>query len=146
MSIIKNLANHSAHWQMYDQKFRQAGANEPLPWGKIHTETYLFCSIAQTHGNFRASPYSRPTSSGTRTVPANIRFRKGYCWDFQRLDACPKPNCSRLHQYADCDMKNHGVFQSFCPQTSRRLKQIPSHFLLQVKEISPYPPQSQLPV
>ncbi|WAR01906.1 hypothetical protein MAR_008464 [Mya arenaria] len=46
MSIIQHLTNTSKHWQLYDEKFRKLRAVSPsIPWGIIHTETYLFCSI-----------------------------------------------------------------------------------------------------
>ena len=48
MSIIQALAGTSASGCLYDEKFRRARAVNALPWGTLHTKTYLFCPFVKT--------------------------------------------------------------------------------------------------
>ncbi|XP_060605952.1 uncharacterized protein LOC132758352 isoform X2 [Ruditapes philippinarum] len=119
MSIVQNLANHTNFWQLYDEKFRQCRAIESIPWGKIHIETYLFCSITQSKQNCRPQHGQRTSGSNSR-VPASTLFRNGYCWDFQRFNSCAKSKCSVLHKCANCEDKSHGAGRCRRPVAQRQ--------------------------
>ncbi|XP_052778717.1 uncharacterized protein LOC128216182 [Mya arenaria] len=97
MSIIQHLANTSKHWQLYDEKFRKLRAVSPsIPWGIIHTETYLFCSILN-------QPFRGPSNVNSKFLSNKIMFRKGYCWDYQQSGQCIKPKCTVAHHCSNCE-------------------------------------------
>ncbi|XP_052774428.1 uncharacterized protein LOC128229245 isoform X4 [Mya arenaria] len=97
MSIIQHLANTSKHWQLYDEKFRKLRAVSPsIPWGIIHTETYLFCSILN-------QPFRGPSNNNSKFLSNKIMFRKGYCWDYQQSGQCRKPKCTVAHHCSNCE-------------------------------------------
>ncbi|XP_053393999.1 uncharacterized protein LOC128555531 [Mercenaria mercenaria] len=130
MTLIQNLANHTRHWQLYDEKFRQLRAVSPVPWGKIHTETYLYCCIAQT-SSFRS--YNNNNNQNNNLygsafkLPPHIMFRKGYCWDYQRLSSCPKQKCNVLHQCANCEGPTHGASKCNRPASQRKPTESSKH-------------------
>lgn len=106
MSLVQNLAKHTTNWQLYDEKFRRLRAISPLPWGAIHTETFLYCTISQpspsSSGNFR------PKHAAPTRFPKHIMQRPGYCWDFQKHNNCFRQRCTVLHQCANCE-GGHGA-------------------------------------
>lgn len=117
MSIIQNLAQSSDSWLLYDTKFRQLRATNPQPWGKIHTETFLFCSINRPL-NVK-SPQNR-NHSFRKYLPPHIFQRKGYCWEFQKRSSCSKQSCSVSHKCANCEGQHAAIA---CHLDYRKFKQ-----------------------
>lgn len=109
MSIIQTLAQNSFPWQQYDEKFRQLRSVNPLPWGNIHTETYLFCSMLA-----KSQPFRGQQSSATR-LPLSVRHRKGFCWEFQDSGRCLKSKCTLQHVCSNCNGSSHGASRCFKP-------------------------------
>ncbi|XP_052787925.1 uncharacterized protein LOC128222832 [Mya arenaria] len=120
MSIIQNLSHNSQQWIAYDEKFRRLRAASPsIPWGTIHTETYLFCCMMNSSFRGPSKFNSRPHSN---KIPAHILYKKGYCWEFQESGACNKLKCTVSHQCSNCEGP-HGACG--CPKPFHAPKRSP---------------------
>jgi len=122
MSIIQALAGTSASWCLYDEKFRRARAVNALPWGTLHTETYLFCTLAKT--SFPPQTPFRPQTQPR--FPSYIMRKKGSCWDFQLHSKCSKPNCKLSHTCNNCFDPSHRANRCYKPQRQFKSQSTPT--------------------
>ncbi|XP_060587736.1 uncharacterized protein LOC132743225 [Ruditapes philippinarum] len=105
MSIIQKMAQSTDNWLLYDTKFRQLRATNPQPWGIIHTETFLFCSIDKPANH----KVQNNNHSFRKYLPPHIFQRKGYCWEFQKRSSCSKKSCSVSHKCANCEGQHAAI-------------------------------------
>ena len=120
MSLIQTLSKQSPNRQLYDVKFRKLRKHRPLPWAKLHLQAHVYSSLAtpqnpnglNNSGSFRSNKQNFRSQSQT----PNRIFRKGYCWEFQRLGKCTKNPCNRIHKCSICEGPHAGTS---CPRTPR---------------------------
>ena len=120
MTLIQTMAKKSPNWQTYDIKFRKLRKHRPLPWSKLHLRAHVYSSLAVVpKGN------SQNNSGGFRPNGNNFRpsgqtpnriFKKGYCWEFQRLGKCTRKPCNRTHKCSLCEGPHGGTS---CPNNTK---------------------------
>ncbi len=131
MSLIQSLATKFPNWYQYDMKFRTLRSKQPLPWGSLHTETYLYVNLMATPKQVRpaisgniTNPPRHNTAFAGRAKPQNKQlFREGFCWTFQKSGKCEKPGCPHKHKCALCTGSHPG---SSCKKTGNTASAAPS--------------------
>lgn len=117
MSLVQSLANKFTNWYQYDMKFCTLRSRQSLPWGSLHTDTYLYISLMTPANPFRSQLSSntikrtnRPSSAPDHPRSPNPQvFREGFCWTYQKQGRCVKPNCPHTHKCSVCNGKHAGT-------------------------------------